>query len=117
MTFDSFKWTAEKLGIPTLFCVALCFAIYRTGSWAAINIGKPVVDKHIEFIDTEQKSMKVIADNSTKQTENMERQSKQMEQHTVLLETIADTSRDIKRSSEQIMKDQRLFPAVAEKMP
>lgn len=105
MTFDSFKWTAEKLGIPTLFCVALCFAIYRTGSWAATNIGKPVVDKHLEFIDTEQKSMKVIADNSMKQTENMERQSKQMEAHTTLLQDIVSTSK-------QIRDDQRKFPAV-----
>lgn len=109
MTID-LKWIAEKLGIPTFFLCILCYAVYSAAVWAADNIGKPVVTKHIEFIDTEQKSMKIIADNSTKQTENMERQSKQMEQHTKLLENIATTSSDIRN-------DQRKFPAVAERMP
>lgn len=124
MTFDSFQWVAEKLGIPTLFCTILCTAIYFTASWVAKHVAEPVVTKHVEFLDTEQASMKAIAeqsvkqtdailkqaDASTKQAENMERQSRQMEQHTALLEGIARYSKDTR-------DDQRKFPAVAEKMP
>lgn len=110
MSFTSFQWIAEKLGIPTLFCTVLCSAIYFTASWVATNIGKPVVEKHVEFLDTEQKAMKVIAESSVKQTENMERQSKQMEEHTTLLKTIAKTTAETR-------DDQRKFPAVAAERP
>lgn len=117
MTFDSFKWVAEKLGIPTMFAIIFCIAIYQTGKWTASHVFDPVVEKHIEFLDTEQESMKQIAVASSKQAENMERQSRQMEQHTALLESISRNSEGIKRNSAEIRDDQRKFPAVAEKTP
>jgi len=93
---ENWKWVAEKLGIPTMFVLILCLAIYKTGSWTADHIFSPLVTQHIKFLEAEQEVMKSIAFDVTKQTQE---QSKQ----TDLLKAIRD--------------DQRKFPAVADRSP
>jgi hypothetical protein len=89
MSFDNWKWIAEKLGVPVLFTVILCLAIYRTGTWTATKVFEPLVSKHIEFLTTEQETMRSVAGDVSRQTELLK----------------------------QIRDDQRKFPAVAEAKP
>lgn len=91
-------WLAvgEKLGVPTLLALILYAAIWASVKWAATKIGEPIVNKHIEFLETEQKSMQSIARDVGRQTESIDRQ-------TSILKEMRD--------------DQRKFPAIAEKMP
>lgn len=89
MSAEQWQWVAEKLGIPVAFCVVLCYAIYATGTWTASHVFEPLVQKHIQFLETEQQVMKSVATDVGSQTQLL---------------------RDIRN-------DQRKFPAVAEKMP
>lgn len=96
MNIDLIKWSAEKLGIPTMFGLIFCFAIYQTGKWTAVHIFDPLVLKHIEFLEVEQATMRVVATDVGRQSVEMARQTKLLE---------------------DIRNDQRKFPAVAEKTP
>ena len=105
LEFD-YKWVAEKLGIPTLFCLILFWAIYQAGSYTANKVVDPIVTAHTAFLSAEKQHMELISSAVTKQANNMERQSYQMEQHTQLLQRIS-------QNSEVIKNDQKKFPAIA----
>ena len=117
MSFDNWKWIAEKLGIPTMFLLLICFALYTSVSWTVQNVAKPVVEKHLEFLETEQNSMRTIADSSSKQTTSVEKIVVEMKAQTGVLDDIKRSTADTKKNTEDIRNDQRKFPAVAEKMP
>lgn len=105
--FD-YKWVAEKLGVPTLFCLIIIWIFYQAGSWTANKVVDPIVQSHTTFLMAEKEKMSIISDAMVKQTANMDRQSRQMEQHTIILEKIS-------KSSEEIKNDQKKFPAVSDR--
>jgi hypothetical protein len=41
----------QTLGLPTALLLLILLALGRAGVWAANNLVKPLVDKHIEFLD------------------------------------------------------------------
>jgi hypothetical protein len=41
----------HSLGLPTALLLLILMALGRAGVWAANNLMKPLVDKHIEFLD------------------------------------------------------------------
>ncbi len=108
---------AERFGVPTAFCAVLCVAIYLSVSWTADKVAVPLVKTHIEFLETEQESMKAIAGAATKQAESMIKQASQMEEHTRLLQEISEAAEGTKAINKQIRDDQRKFPAISEKTP
>ena len=103
LNFDNWKWIAEKLGVPTLFAVVLCFAIYKTGQWTATKVFEPLVQSHTNFLATEQEYIRAVANEVGKQTVHAERQTKAVE--------------NIERYTKETRDDQRKFPAVAQQMP
>lgn len=103
MTVETWKWIAEKLGIPMVFVAVLCLAIYNTGKWTANHVFDPLVTKHIEFLETEQQNMRSIAKDVGAQSVEISRIADESKQQTQVLKSIRD--------------DQRKFPAVSEKMP
>lgn len=73
---------AEKLGIPTAFLLLACGAAWLVASWVGTEILKPAADRHLQFIDSVELSVKqqantleVISRNSAMQLEAMETMS------------------------------------------
>lgn len=52
----------KTFGLPTALCVAMCIGWYRSAQWIAENVVKPVVHKHIEFLEELKKSIKLQED-------------------------------------------------------
>lgn len=89
MTLDSLAKLGKDFGVPTVFCAALCFAIWSSARWTAIEVVKPIINEHLNYLKGEESDRKEMKTALVKQTD--------------ILKEIRD--------------DQRKFPAVAEKMP
>jgi len=97
----------DRFGFPILVVIGLSFAIWASVSWTAKNIAQPVAAKHIMFLEAEQEKMKVMADQSVRQTDQMAIQSEELRRQRELTELNTKVLREIR-------DDQRKFPAVAD---
>ena len=68
---ESGWWTViQTVGLPTGLLLIILFTLYKGAVWAANNLIKPLVTKHIEFLDATIHSMKSIADGQQAIAEN-----------------------------------------------
>lgn len=86
MNIANFLKVAERVGVPTALCIALCLAIWFSMKWTAEEVVKPVITSHIEYLKAEKEDRKEMKTALIKQTDLLE----------------------------DIRNDQRKFPAVAE---
>lgn len=78
------KWL-DHFGVPIVALVALSIAVWRALVYIGANILKPLADRHIQFIDTLEKTQTGMLDKLTTQTQ-------QLDDQTVLLKAIKATS-------------------------
>lgn len=57
----------QQFGFPTAVAVALWIAAYRAVRWAGETILVPIKDRHIEFLDAVQQSLRVQEQTSQQQ--------------------------------------------------
>jgi hypothetical protein len=41
----------KQLGLPVCIIMAGGFGLWRTVQWGAVNVLKPLIDRHIKFLD------------------------------------------------------------------
>lgn len=53
---------AQTLGIPVACLVALSLAVWAVLKWLAINVLKPLADRHVKFLDSVEERLGELAD-------------------------------------------------------
>ena len=62
----------KVFGFPSAVLAAILIAAWKGGRWFGENVAKPIVDAHMGFIKT-------VETNSTKQTENVNKQTESIQ--------------------------------------
>lgn len=73
---------AERFGVPVVLLLLLCGVLISAGRWVGTEIIKPAADRHLQFIDSVELSVKqqattleVLTRNSAQQLDVMEEMS------------------------------------------
>ena len=70
----------RDFGLPVTLLLALLYMLWRAGSWAGVNVLKPITDKHVEFVDKLAESQKQLSDTQERQAETLDAIAKTQEQ-------------------------------------
>jgi hypothetical protein len=62
---------AQTFGLPVVLLLLLLLALWRVLRWTGDNVVKPLVAKHLEFMDSAMKAMGTLATNMEAQTRSL----------------------------------------------
>ena len=107
-----FTKIATEFGVSVALMVVFLFAAYRAGSWIAINVVKPLADRHLVFIERIEKvqgeqalTLHEIATGKEKQAELEQQVIMQLKVlHQVAQKTL-DTMTENRESAVRILRE------------
>lgn len=65
-------YAIDRLGFPTIIVIALGWGGYQGVVWFGNEVAKPVVQKHLQYLESQEDYMEIQAENAKQQTENTE---------------------------------------------
>lgn len=62
----------ERLGIPVGMLAFVSYGIWQAGGWLGVTIIAPLKDRHLQFLDSLQTTLKILAEGQTALAKEME---------------------------------------------
>jgi len=76
----AFWWrVAERFGVPCTILVFAGMIVWCGGSWVGAEIAKPLINKHIEFLETTSEAIKLLRDGQDQVAKGQEQIAKSQE--------------------------------------
>ncbi len=62
----------EKLGLPVGMLAFVSYSLWKATAWLGVNILAPLKDRHLQFLDSLQITLKILAEGQTALAKEME---------------------------------------------